>query len=89
MAEPRDIALSIHLESAPIRSDTGNTNQNGSRSTGGEEEQDGLEDMFDEIGMEYLDEASLPEDDDERRKSYPFRIFSFLARTIPLTPNLY
>jgi hypothetical protein len=28
-----------------------------------------MEDLFDEVGMEYMDESSLPEDDDERRKS--------------------
>jgi hypothetical protein len=32
-------------------------------------DQESLEDLFDEIGMEYLDENSLPEEDDERRKS--------------------
>jgi len=89
MAEPRDIALSIRLKPRSVQSDMSNDTQESSTRAGGEKEQDGLEDMFDEIGMEYLDEASLPEDDDERRKSYPFRISSFLARTIPLTPNLY
>jgi len=68
MAEPRDIALSIRLKPRPIPSETGNDNLGG-RNTGRRDEVDGLEDLFDEVGLEYLDEASLPEDDDERRES--------------------
>jgi hypothetical protein len=67
MAEPRDIALAIRLKSESATSQEGG---GGSKNERHEVEQDGLEDLFDEIGMEYLDEGSLPEDDDERRESY-------------------
>jgi hypothetical protein len=65
MAEPRDIALAIRLKP---ESDTQQEGGRGSKNEDREVEQDGLEDLFDEIGMEYLDEGSLPEDDDERRE---------------------
>lgn len=84
MAEPRDIGLSIRLKPRSVQSDMSNDAQESSRRAGVEEEQDGLEDMFDEIGMEYLDEASLPEDDDERRKSCSAPISS-----ITLIPHSY
>ena len=58
MADPRDIALAIRLKSS--------STQNGDER---EREMDRMEDIFDEIGMEYMDESSLPEDDDERRMS--------------------
>jgi len=58
MADPRDIALAIRLKSS--------STQNGDER---EREMDRMEDLFDEIGMEYMDESSLPEDDDERRMS--------------------
>jgi hypothetical protein len=56
MASPRDIALAIRLKSSATES---------------LEEGERIEDLFDEIGMEYMDESSLPEDDDERRESHP------------------
>jgi hypothetical protein len=58
MATPRDIALAIR-----IRGD--DTNE--SREMTDEVEGEKMEDLFDEVGMEYMDESSLPEDDDERR----------------------
>jgi len=69
MATPRDIALAIR-----IRAD--NTQQAREVS-----EMDGetMEDLFDEVGMEYMDESSLPEDDDERRMS-PLLLL-FISRT--------
>lgn len=57
MAIPRDIALAIR-----IRPGTSERVTN-------DEEGEKMEDLFDEIGMEYLEEGSLPEDDDERRES--------------------
>jgi hypothetical protein len=60
MATPRDIALAIR-----IRSD----NSKEAREVTDEAEGERMEDLFDEVGMEYMDESSLPEDDDERRKS--------------------
>jgi len=59
MATPRDIALAIR-----IRAD--NTQQTREVS---EVDGEKMEDLFDEVGMEYMDESSLPEDDDERRMS--------------------
>jgi hypothetical protein len=84
MAEPRDIALAIRLksESATSQQDGG-----GSKDERREDEQDGLEDLFDEIGMEYLDEGSLPEDDDERRKSYLLSLAHWLLPS-PVIPVL-
>jgi hypothetical protein len=38
-----------------------------------------MEDLFDEIGMEYMDESSLPEDDDERRESHSRSLSLYLA----------
>jgi hypothetical protein len=58
MATPRDIALAIRIR--------GDTNQAREVS---EVEDEKMEDLFDEVGMEYMDESSLPEDDDERRMS--------------------
>lgn len=58
MATPRDIALAIRIR--------GDTNQAREVS---EVEGEKMEDLFDEVGMEYMDESSLPEDDDERRMS--------------------
>ena len=58
MATPRDIALAIRIR--------GNTNQAREVS---EVDGEKMEDLFDEVGMEYMDESSLPEDDDERRMS--------------------
>jgi hypothetical protein len=58
MATPRDIALAIRIR--------GDTNQTREVS---EVEDEKMEDLFDEVGMEYMDESSLPEDDDERRMS--------------------
>jgi hypothetical protein len=60
MATPRDIALAIRIR--------GDTNQAREVS---EVEGEKMEDLFDEVGMEYMDESSLPEDDDERRMSTP------------------
>jgi hypothetical protein len=60
MAIPRDIALAIRIR--------GDTNQAREVS---EVEGEKMEDLFDEVGMEYMDESSLPEDDDERRMSTP------------------
>jgi len=57
MATPRDIALAIRIR--------GNTNE--AREVTDEVEGEKMEDLFDELGMEYMDESSLPEDDDERR----------------------
>jgi hypothetical protein len=62
MATPRDIALAIR-----IRSD----NSKEARVAPDEVEGEKMEDLFDEVGMEYMDESSLPEDDDERRMSTP------------------
>jgi hypothetical protein len=59
MATPRDIALAIRIR--------GDTNQAREIS---EVEGEKMEDLFDEVGMEYMDESSLPEDDDERRMSH-------------------
>lgn len=58
MVEPRDIALAIRL-----RRNSGDLSES---DPSAEAE---LEDLFDEIGMEYLDETEPTEDDDERRKS--------------------
>jgi hypothetical protein len=60
MATPRDIALAIR-----IRSD----NPKEARVAPDEVEGEKMEDLFNEVGMEYMDESSLPEDDDERRMS--------------------
>ena len=59
MATPRDIALAIRIR--------GNTNE--ARDVIDELDGEKMEDLFDELGMEYMDESSLPEDDDERRMS--------------------
>ena len=59
MAAPRDIALAIR-----IRGSTKET-----RDVFDELDGEKMEDLFDELGMEYMDESSLPEDDDERRMS--------------------
>jgi hypothetical protein len=63
MATPRDIALAIR-----IRADHTN-----------EVEGEKMEDLFDEVGMEYMDESSLPEDDDERRMSTSLLASPFLT----------
>lgn len=64
MVEPRDIALAIRLREGPGSSETTRLEKEK------EGEKDELEDLFDEIGMEYLDESqSIDEKDDERRKS--------------------
>jgi hypothetical protein len=65
MVDPRDIALAIRLHP------NGGTQAASTSSETGEREKDGaeLEDLFDQIGMEYQDETDIPEDDDERRES--------------------
>jgi hypothetical protein len=68
MATPRDIALAIRIR--------GDTNQAREIS---EVEGEKMEDLFDEVGMEYMDESSLPEDDDERRMSTPPLLSPFLT----------
>lgn len=68
MATPRDIALAIRIR--------GDTNQ--AREVSGVEGEK-MEDLFDEVGMEYMDESSLPEDDDERRMFTPPLLSSFLT----------
>jgi hypothetical protein len=70
MATPRDIALAIR-----IRGDNANIKEYN------EAEGERMEDLFDEVGMEYMDESSLPEDDDERRMS-PFPLLFFFNSRI-------
>jgi len=67
MATPRDIALAIRIR--------GETNQAREVSVVDGEK---MEDLFDEVGMEYMDESSLPEDDDERRMSTSLFLSPFL-----------
>jgi len=73
MATPRDIALAIRIR--------GNTNE--ARDVIDELDGEKMEDLFDELGMEYMDESSLPEDDDERRMStsYLQSILALLQHT--------
>jgi hypothetical protein len=71
MATPRDIALAIRIRGDNARHE---------RKEPDEVEGERMEDLFDEVGMEYMDESSLPEDDDERRMS-PFPLlFLFIPR---------
>lgn len=75
MAAPRDIALAVRIppsvdDEAP-RAGTGlhDDPQAQQPSSGDELGQEALEDMFDELGMEFLDEAApIDEEADERRK---------------------
>lgn len=84
MATPRDIALAIRIRPSGSEQSTGEESNN-------EEERERMEDLFDEIGMEYMDESSLPEDDDERRESslsFPFTSYTmdlFSHRTMGVT----
>lgn len=57
MAEPRDIALAIRVR----HSDETGTGRS-------EDAWEEVEEMFDEVGMEAIDESALVEEDDERRK---------------------
>ena len=59
VSEPRDIAFAIHVR------DDRERNGNGHGSAGWQE----MEAVFEELGMEVIDEAALAEDDDERRES--------------------
>jgi hypothetical protein len=63
MVGPRDIALAIRLREGPGSSETTRLEKEK------KDEKDELEDLFDEIGMEYLDESQSIEEDDERRES--------------------
>jgi hypothetical protein len=71
MSTPRDIALAIR-----IRGDTNQAREVSEAEGEGEK----MEDLFDEVGMEYMDESSLPEDDDERRMSTPPLLSPFLTQ---------
>jgi hypothetical protein len=65
MVNPRDIALAIRLQPNGEAQAASSSSETRKREKDGAE----LEDLFDEIGMEYLDETEIPEDDDERRES--------------------
>jgi hypothetical protein len=65
MVNPRDIALAIRLHPNGEAQAASSSSETRKREKDGAE----LEDLFDEIGMEYLDETEIPEDDDERRES--------------------
>ena len=69
MATPRDIALAVRI--------CGSKNE--ARDVIDELEGEKMEDLFDELGMEYMDESSLPEDDDERRMSTSHIAISILG----------
>ena len=63
-SEPKDIALAVRIK------DAGREGQDGDGGIdlgpfGASEE---WQDMFEELGMEVVDETAQPEDDDERRE---------------------
>lgn len=76
MAEPRDIALAIRIPtlapdsvSGTHEDDTPTDDRLAGTAGGDVSAAEDLEEMFDEIGMEFLDETTSLEDDDERRQS--------------------
>lgn len=79
MADPRDIALAIRIPTAPIISQPDDAPSSGIDPTSSVADEglsasssEEMEEMFDEVGMEFLDETSPIEDDDERRMSLTF-----------------
>ena len=82
MAEPKDIALairippSVHTEDPDAQSSPAIVEHSGYTREGPETDHtevemefDELEEMFDGVGMEFLDETAPLEEDDERRMS--------------------
>ena len=69
MTEPRDIALAIRTSDVPKEKEAedGDEGSAASRQSVNMELGD-LEEMFEEVGMELVDETQEPEDDDDRRK---------------------
>jgi hypothetical protein len=65
-SEPKDIALAVRIKDAGIKADEADDVL---RPTSGNDQ---WQDMFEELGMEVVDETALPEDDDERRELSTF-----------------
>jgi hypothetical protein len=70
--DPKDIALAIKTTRSPTaKADTetnGDNEELESTSTGVAMSEDDMEDMFNELGLELVDETAVLEEDDERRE---------------------
>lgn len=66
--DPKDIALAVKMSFSPLTSNNDNDKANEDASGGKRISAEDLEDTFDELGLELVDETAQPEDDDERRE---------------------
>ena len=68
--DPKDIALAIKTSPSPVIDSSLNGRDEfiNTKATGAGMSEDDMEDMFNELGLELVDETALPDEDDERRE---------------------